>query len=130
MSGNGPSPLAWLLWKSSIAIVWLYQGLWHKVLSSDDRHRRIMAQALGEGTGPPLCMALGLFEAALGIAVLLGFLPRWVAVLQILLLVGMNAAGLIFAAGSIPDPVGMIVMNLAFALSLWMHASLSIQRRP
>lgn len=115
-------PFMLLLWRASIAGVWLYQGLWHKVFASDDRHRLIMVAALGEAIGPSLCVALGLLEAALGIAVLVNFQPRLVAGAQIALLVVMNSAGLIFAGKDIPDPGGMVTMNLAFAMSIWMQA--------
>ena len=125
-----PSRAAWWLWKISIALVWLYQGLWHKVLSGDDRHRRIIAEAVGERMTPTTCLALGLFEAGLAIAVLVEFRPRLTALIQISLLAVMNAAGLIFAWADIPDPIGMLTMNFAFALSIWLQGSLAASRKP
>ncbi|OAI56467.1 hypothetical protein AYO49_04260 [Verrucomicrobiaceae bacterium SCGC AG-212-N21] len=126
----GPSRAAWLLWKLSIALVWFYQGLWHKVLSPDDRHRRIIAEALGDRIGPPACIALGLFETALAFAVIVEFRPRLTAIAQIGLLIGMNGAGLLFAGRNIPDPFGMITMNFAFAMSIALQASFAVRRKP
>ena len=124
MNATPPLISVWLL-RAAIASVWSYQGLWHKVLSTDDRHRRIVAEALGERIGPSVAILLGLLETALGIAVLLGWRPRLMAWAQIVLLVGMNGAGLLFAGSQIPDPAGMITLNFVFIMAIWFHGWLT-----
>lgn len=114
----------WAL-RSAIALVWLYQGLWHKVLVVDERHRRIVVQALGERMGPLALGGIGLGETLLALAVLFSFLPMPVAWMQILLLAGMNTAGLLSAAKDIPDPIGMVTMNLVFGVAVWINGRLS-----
>jgi uncharacterized membrane protein YphA (DoxX/SURF4 family) len=117
------------LWRLSIASVWVYQGLWHKVIALDGRHREIMKQALGATYGGPVCVALGIFECLLGLAVLLNVRPLPVACIQIALLAGMNGAGLLTAAKDIPDPAAMLTMNFAFAMAIWMQGRISQQQR-
>lgn len=116
------------LWRLSIASVWVYQGLWHKVIALDGRHREIMKQALGTTYGGAACVALGLFECLLGLAVLLNIRPMPVAWIQIGLLAGMNSAGLLTAAKDIPDPGAMLTMNFAFAMAIWTQGKVSQQR--
>ncbi len=111
--------------RGAIALVWLYQGLWHKLLVVDERHRRIVAQALGERLGPLALAGIGMMETLIALAVLFLFLPMPVAWLQILLLAGMNTAGLLSAAKDIPDPAGMVTMNLVFAIAVWINGRLS-----
>lgn len=124
-------PPLWARWwlRVSVACVWFYQGLWHKVVALDDRHHRIMASALGESIGRMALPALGLLETAIGLAVLLRFLPMMVACGQIGLLVLMNGGGLLFAWADIPDPVGMITMNLVFVAAVWMNGWLTLRER-
>jgi hypothetical protein len=114
----------WAL-RGSIALVWLYQGLWHKLLAVDEHHRRIVEQALGATLGPVALSGIGLVETAIAGAVLAAFKPMQVAWLQIVLLAGMNTAGLLSAAGEIPDPVGMVTMNLVFGVATWVNGRLS-----
>ena len=119
-----PWQARWVL-RSAIALVWLYQGLWHKVLAVDERHQRIVVQALGEHIGPVALGGIGLLETVLAFAVLFSFMPMRAAWMQILLLVGMNTVGLLSAAKDIPDPMGMVTMNLVFAAAVWINGWLS-----
>lgn len=113
--------------RAAIALVWLYQGLWHKVLAVDERHRRIVVQALGEGMGPVALGGLGLLETLLALAVLFSVRPMAIAWVQIALLAGMNAAGLLTSAKDIPDPLGMVTMNFVFVVAVWINGRLSLK---
>ncbi len=44
---------------------------------------------------------------------------RQAAIVQTVLLVAMNAGGLIWAWRLIPDPPGMILQNFAFLMLIW-----------
>ncbi len=108
----------WIWMRLAIAGVWLYQGLWHKVIAVDPRHAQILAQAMGSTIGPLLLTALGLMETAFAICVLIGWKRRLAAIAQVLSLVAMNAGGLLAARDQIPDPLGMLTLNLVFALAI------------
>lgn len=115
-----PNAARWML-RVSVAVVWLYQGLWHKVIAVDDRHLRIVEQAVGAGLGRLALSGLGAFEAALGLCILLAWKPMPVAWTQIILLAGMNTAGILTAADQIPDPAGMVTMNFVFCVAAWIN---------
>lgn len=108
----------WRLLRASVVLVWFYQGLWHKILAVDARHLEIVASA---PAFIPARLALGLigaWETLFGLAVLRRWRPRLFSWLQIGTLAAMNAAGILFAGGKIPDIGGMITMNLVFALAI------------
>ena len=122
-------PTRWAL-KLAIASVWLYQGLWNKflvvrVFGWDDRHLLIMQQALGEKMGDLALYGLAGLETLFALAVLVSWRPLWMAGAQIGLLLGMNSAGILFAASSIPDIGGMLTMNAVFCVAVWMNGKLS-----
>jgi hypothetical protein len=108
----------------AIALVWLYNGLWCKVLGACPGHAAIVAglPGLDSATATRLLAAIGLFETALAVWVLSG---RWKilgALVQTLLILGMNAGGLLFGREHIADPAAMIVNNLAFLALVWLQA--------
>lgn len=109
----------WYALRVAVALVWLYQGLWHKIVAVDARHLEIVASA--PSFLPPR-LALGLIgglETLFAISILAGWRQRLFAWLQIGMLVAMNAAGILFAGNKIPDIGGMLTMNLVFALTIW-----------
>ena len=109
----------WCLLRSAVALVWLYQGLWHKVIAVDARHLEIVASA--PAFLPPRLVLgmIGGVETLFAISILAGWKQRHFACLQIGMLVAMNAAGILFAGDKIPDIGGMLTMNLVFALTIW-----------
>lgn len=109
----------WCFLRVAAALVWLYQGLWHKIVAVDARHLEIVASA--PSFLPPR-LALGLIgglETLFAISLLARWRQRLFAWLQIGMLVAMNAAGILFAGDKIPDIGGMLTMNLVFALTIW-----------
>ena len=115
---SGPALLAG---RWAIALVWFYQGFWCKVLGRTPRHARVVEAApLFTARGAHLFLiTLGWFETLLGVWVLSGVSPKVVAVTEIALLVVMNAGGVFWASKIIPDPVGMLFQNFAFAVLIW-----------
>lgn len=110
----------WLI-RLAIAAVWLYQGLWCKVLGGAPRHEAVIAAApfIGPAAARVAMVAIGLVECGLAAWVVSGSQRRWAALAQTALLVGMNAAGLLWARSLLADPVGMILQNFAFVLLIW-----------
>lgn len=118
-------PPAWLI-RSSVAAVWLYEGLWCKLLRGQ-RHEMAVVAAVpyfGPRIGIQFLMTLGVIEVAIAGWSLAGQAERLCALVQTLLLVALNASGLLWARHIIADPAGMVVKNLAFLLLVWTAASL------
>jgi hypothetical protein len=105
----------------SIALVWLYQGLWCKVLGGVPHHQAVISAVplIGPAAAPIALMVLGLVECGIAAWILSGQRMRQAAIVQTALLFAMNASGLIWAWRFIPDPIGMIVQNFAFLLLVW-----------
>jgi uncharacterized membrane protein YphA (DoxX/SURF4 family) len=119
-------PPLWLL-QAAVAAVWLYEGLWCKVLSRSRHQFEVVEQVpfLAPRTAHALLRLLGVVETALGAWVLAGWQPIAAAIVQTALLVGLNSAGIHFSRQRIPDPAGMVVKNAAFLVLAWVTASLA-----
>ncbi len=119
-------PPIWLI-RLAVAAVWLYEGLWCKLLGREPRQREIVEEApfLGPGRARPFLLALGTAETALAGWVLLGAAPFLCAAAQTVLLVALNVNGLLWARRLIHDPGGMVVKNFAFLVLAWVAAGLS-----
>src|SRR3954469_12435575 len=107
------------------ALVWLYQGLWCKLLGRCPGHRAIVqtVPGLAGAAGTAVLAGVGTIEAGLAVWVLSGWRPRLAALAQTLLLVGMNGGGLLWGRGHIADPGAMITQNLAFLTLVWLVAA-------
>jgi len=108
----------------SIALVWLYQGLWCKVLGRASGHTAVIAAVpfIGPAGSRYALIALGLLECGIAAWVWSGRQLHKAAMVQTILLAAMNAGGLIWAWHLIPDPVGMILQNFAFLMLIWVAA--------
>jgi uncharacterized membrane protein YphA (DoxX/SURF4 family) len=117
-------PPLWLI-HVAVAAVWFYEGVWCKLLDGQPRQLRVVEAMphYGSRVGKELLKLLGLFEAAIGVWVLTGIAPIVCAAAQTLLLVMLNAGGLLWARRLIDDPAGMVVKNFAFLMLVWVSAS-------
>lgn len=118
-------PPFWLI-RIAVAGVWLYEGLWCKLLRGEPRELEVVKAVprYGERFGVPFLMALGVTEVVIAIWVLSGFEPLLCALVQTVLLVSLNANGLIWSRHLIDDPRGMVVKNFAFLVLAWVAASI------
>ena len=105
----------------AIAAVWLYHGVWNKLLAPSGRHAEIVASgpAILGIPSRSLLLFIGAIETLLALWVLSGVRSRWCAIVQTLLLAGMNIGGLVWARNEIADPGGMILQNVAFLVLVW-----------
>lgn len=105
----------------AISLVWFYQGLWCKVLGRVQRHASVVESTpfFNTRSAHLFLIALGWFETLLGVWVLSGIHLEMAAIVQIALLIMMNAGGLLWASRIIPDPAGMIFQNFAFIVLIW-----------
>jgi DoxX-like family len=119
-------PPAWLI-RSAVAAVWLYEGLWCKLLRGQPHEFEVVEAVpyFGPRVGARVLRLLGAVEVGLAIWALSAMAPLLCAVVQTLLLVTLNANGLLWARHLIHDPAGMVVKNFAFLLLVWVAAGLS-----
>jgi hypothetical protein len=113
-----------LLPRAAIALVWFYQGFWCKLLGRAPHHRKIVGTApfLNSSGARQAVMVLGVAECVLAAWVLSGIRAHEAALMQTLLLVSMNTAGLLWARRLISDPAGMLLQNFVFLVLAWVAA--------
>jgi DoxX-like family len=112
-------PLALL--RGGVAAVWLYEGLWCKILGRVPSQLQVAMAVprLGPRFGPLALRAVGVVEVALAAWVMAGIAPGTCAIAETALLVALNANGLLWARRIIHDPAGMVVKNVAFLMLVW-----------
>jgi len=128
MPGNSLTPVLltpWWLIHGAVAAVWLYEGLWCKLLKGDPRQLQIMQAVPGYGArfGAIFLKLLGILETGLALWILTGVAPLFCATVQTALLISLNTGGLIWSRHLIHDPAGMVIKNLAFLVLVWVSAS-------
>jgi hypothetical protein len=112
-------PLA--LIRTSVAAVWLYEGLWCKILGRVQLQVQVVTAVpkLGPRFGAAFLKVLGVVEIALAVWVVAGVAPGMCAMVQTALLIVLNANGLLWARRIIHEPFGMVVKNIAFLVLVW-----------
>ncbi len=110
-----------MLIRVSIAAVWLYEGLWCKVLGRMQSQVDVVSAVprFGARFGAAFLKLLGVVEVGLAVWVISGIAPAACAIVQTGLLILLNVNGLLWARRLIHDPAGMIVKNAAFLLLVW-----------
>ncbi len=115
--------ISWIA-RIALAAVWIYEGLWCKLLGGQP-NELVIVQAVpryGPRFGRPFLLTLGWVEFALGLWILSGIAPVTCALAQTVLLVALNANGLLWSRRHIHDPAGMVVKNTAFLVLAWQTA--------
>jgi hypothetical protein len=114
---------AWLI-RGAVALVWLYEGLWCKLLGGAARQRAIVEAApfVGPARATAALLAIGAAECGLGLWALSGRRGRAAAIAQTAALAAMNAAGIVWGGAAIPDAAGMLMQNAAFLVLAWVAA--------
>ena len=114
-----------LVTQTAVALVWLYEGLWCKLLGGIPLQvdvveavpffgRRAAVESCASSASSSAHLPCGC-SAAGGLAL--------AAAVQTALLVTMNGGGLFWARTIIPDPAGMVVKNFAFIVLAWVVAA-------
>lgn len=103
----------------SVAAIWLYEGLWLKILHPAP-HELAVVETVPRGplTAAQFLALIGGGETLMGLGVLTGRYPRFLAWFQGSVLVLMNGAGIAFSHGAIADPVGLVLRNLPLLLCI------------
>lgn len=88
-----------------IALIWLLNGLFCKILNLTPRHQEIVERILGDSYGRPLTILIGMSELVMVVWILSRWRSKLCAILQILVICSMN----------------IIEFSLASDLLLWGH---------
>lgn len=96
---------------TTIAFVWLFSGIYCKLLGLEPRHRAIVARVLGEDMAGWASPAIGALEVLMGLWVLSRIAPRFCALTQIITVASMNILEFFLA----PDLLLFGRLNALFA---------------
>ena len=108
-----------------VASVWLVHGCYNKLLHGSPRHLAIVqaVPGLGGTVGEHVLMAVGMFEVAIAVWVLSGWMGSLCAATQTVALLSMNVVELTVARHLLLWPAGLIPVNLAFLGIAWIAAA-------
>jgi len=95
-----------------IAIVWIINGLFCKVLNLTPRHEQIIGTILTFGNSRTLTVLIGILEICMAIWIILGYKRRFNAIVQITVIGSMNITEFIL----VPDLLLWGRMNAVFAI--------------
>ncbi|CAN5494404.1 hypothetical protein BH11CYA1_BH11CYA1_13030 [soil metagenome] len=98
----------------ALSLVWLYNGLWLKVIALDAHHLEIVRSVSNSSGVDPVILlrSIGSAETLLGVGILSGLFYRFVSFFQIFIILLMNLIGSIGGGGAIAHPFGLIISNL------------------
>ncbi len=106
-----------------IGSVWIFHGLYSKILNGIPRHRLIVGKILGTERAGIATKTIGLLELLLGVWVITNWQPVWCASVQTAALIVMNSLEIILACELLISSVGMVVLNLLFLSLVWWWAT-------
>ena len=102
--------------------VWVFHGLYSKILNGIPRHQMIVARILGERFAHSATKLIGCAEVLLGVWVFTGMAPAECAALQTLALISMNTLEIMLARSLLISAFGMVLLNLGFIALIWRWA--------
>src|SRR6187397_2771561 len=102
-----------------IGAVWVFHGLYSKILNGIPRHQLIVARVLGERWARPATKLIGGAEVLLGVWVFTGLASVECAAVQTLAIVSMNALEIVRARSLLISAPGMVLLNLCFLAVIW-----------
>ena len=106
-----------------IGSVWLFHGLYSKLLNGIPRHRLIVGKILGKEIAGIATKTIGLLELILGAWAIAGWHPVWCASVQTAALIAMNSLEIILAREFLISAAGMVALNLFFLVVVWWWAT-------
>lgn len=106
-----------------IGSVWVFHGLYSKLLDGIPRHRLIVARVLGEDLAKAATLTVGVCEILLGLWAFSHRFPRSCAAVQTLAIVAMNTLEIARAPDLLISAPGMVALNIAFLGLGWYSAT-------
>jgi hypothetical protein len=105
-----------------IGSVWVFHGLYSKILNGIPRHRLIVGKILGAANAGIATQAIGLLEVMLGLWAFTGWQPVGCAAVQTAAIIAMNTLEILLAGELLISAVGMVILNLGFLSLVWLWA--------
>ncbi len=106
-----------------IGSVWVFHGLYSKLLDGIPRHRLIVARVLGDDVATVATRAVGVGEILLGLWAFSHRRPRACAAVQTLAIATMNTLEISRAPDLLISAPGMVALNLGFLALGWYSAT-------
>lgn len=95
-----------------LGLIWLYNGLWLKVILLDAEHLAVVqGLEISFLSSENLLRLIGFAEILLALGIWSGHLNRFVSIFQLVILLVMNGIGIAFS-GAINEPLGLLIQNL------------------
>lgn len=107
-----------------IGSVWVFHGLYSKILDGIPRHRLIVASILGAPLAGPLTKAIGAGEVLLGLWAYSGRNRIDCAITQTVAIVFMNSLEIAYARRLLISASGMVLLNTVFLVVVWIWTRL------
>ncbi len=105
-----------------IGSVWVFHGLYSKILNGIPRHRLIVAKIIGTANAGIATKTIGLLEMLLGLWTFIGWQPVGCATMQTAAIVAMNTLEILLAGELLISAAGMVILNLGFLTLVWQWA--------
>jgi hypothetical protein len=105
-----------------IGSVWIFHGLYSKILNGIPRHRLIVAKILGAANAGIFTKTIGVLEVLLGLWAFTGWQPLACAAVQTAAIVAMNTIEISRAKELLISAIGMVLLNLGFLSLVWTWA--------
>jgi hypothetical protein len=102
-----------------IGSVWVFHGVYSKILDGIPRHRLIVGRILGTARAGVATKVIGFLELLLGIWVFTGWQPLGCAAVQTAAIVAMNSLEIILARELLISAIGMLILNAGFLALVW-----------
>ena len=106
-----------------IGSVWVFHGLYSKILNGIPRHRLIVGKILGMRRAQVAIQAIGVMELLLGVWAFSGWQPMWCVSIQTAAIVAMNSLEILLARELLISAIGMLVLNCGFLSLVWWWAT-------
>lgn len=106
-----------------IGTVWVFHGLYSKILNGIPRHRLIVGKILGDAKAGVATKVIGALEILVGLWVWTGWQSVGCALVQTAAIVAMNSLEIIRARELLISAVGMVILNAGFLALVWFWAS-------
>jgi len=106
-----------------IGTVWIFHGLYSKLLNGIPRHRLIIGKILGTQRAVIATGIIGLLEVLLGVWAITDWQPVGCASVQTAALIAMNSLEIVLARELLISAIGMVILNLLFLVLVWWWAA-------
>jgi len=107
-----------------IGSVWVFHGLYSKILAGIPRHRLIVGRILGEEWAGRAIVTIGVLEILLGLWAFSGRFRVGCAAVQTVAIIAMNFLEIRLANDLLISGLGMLVLNAAFLSVVWYWAKM------